>query len=285
MEQATDQETMAAQERLLKKREALGVTTNPIRLMSSAQSEERIHGVLKTIYDNFPDCEHGSKRGFCEECREEAQRKNEERYQEQLKREEEERKAAKEREMTERFEHPERWLTEYKVPQKFLDASFQNFSGGGSVKQACESFPKKNIVLIGKTGCGKTHLAAATLRGMVVNGSISKARFTTVPRLLMEIRDSFKGEGGESERDIVERYSKYNALILDDLGADRATEWAIETLYLIIDGRDSNLKPTFITTNLTIPEIEQHYGARIASRIAGMNIVTIDMPDYRKKRG
>lgn len=110
------------------------------------------------------------------------------------------------------------------------------------------------------------------------------AKFITVPNLLMAIRDSFKDGAVETEKAIVDRFTVYPFLILDDLGADRATEWAIETLYLIIDGRDANLKPTFITTNLSIPEIEKLYGARIASRIAGMEIIKIDMPDYRKKR-
>lgn len=211
--------------------------------------------------------------------------------------EEAETQAAMVKAKKERFEHPEKWIKGYSVPGRYLPASYANFAGGEKAKAMCQAFPQKDIVLYGKTGCGKTHLAVATLRHLVQNDLIPKqasswdqyskppAMFITVPNLLMEIRDSFKDKATESEKQIVSRYIEYPILILDDLGADRATEWAIETLYLIIDGRDSELKPIFITTNLSIAEIEAHYGARIASRIAGKSIIQIDMPDYRKRRG
>lgn len=281
---ATEQEILdAAQARLLEKREALGATTNPIQSMRFAPSDDKF----------TPQCKHGNCYGECPEC--EAGWKVEE---EKRKREELERKQSqKAAELKMRAENPWQWLSEYGVPPKYKDASFENFIGGQSAKKHCLAFPDKNIVLSGKTGCGKTHLAIATLRKMVINDEIPRggysrdswelpvaATFVTVPSLLMEIRDCFKAKADESEFEIVERYVSYPILILDDLGADRATEWAIETLYLIIDGRDSNLKPTFITTNLSVHEIEQHYGARIASRIAGMSILSIDLPDYRKKR-
>jgi DNA replication protein DnaC len=293
---ATDQEILdAAQAKLLEKRKGAGVTNSPIQLITSALSdskEERIHGILKPIYDKFPECEHGQKAMFCEECK----RIAEEKQAELVERERLEGIKLQELRERERIDHPEIWLKKYGVPVKYHSASFDNFSGGNGVKERCRQFPDKNIALHGNTGCGKTHLAVSTLREMIQKDTIPDyhdysgytqihgAMFITVPNLLMEIRASFKDNLGETEKEIVGRYVTYPLLILDDLGSDRATEWAIETLYLIIDGRDSNLKPTFITTNLSVQEIESHYGARIASRIAGMQIVNINLPDYRKKR-
>jgi len=249
-------------------------------------SEERVHGMLKSFYDKLPDCEHGEKRGYCEQCKEEDQKQYEAACQERLRREEEEKAARKAAEMEARKNNPWEWLHGYAVPLKYKDASFDNFIGGDQLKKIVRSFPENDMALSGMTGCGKTHLSVAILREMVINDTIQKgeARFTTVPRLLMEIRESFKEGSYESEKTIVDRYVDYPILILDDLGADRATEWAIETLYLIIDGRDSNLRPTLITTNLSVKDIEHHYGARIASRISGMRIINIGLPDYRKKR-
>ena len=260
------------------------MTTSPILSMSSVPSEFKA-----------PLCSHGNQYGSCEEC----EREHNEAQERRIGEEKEAERLRHDEEMKRRKERPWSWLISYGVPVKYREESFDTFQGGAAVKKACSFFPEKNIVLIGKTGCGKTHLAVARMREMVINNEVPKggitrtrdswemptsAVFITTPMLLMEIRDSFKDESGQTERGLVEYYSSIPILILDDLGADRATDWAIETLYLIIDGRDSNLKPTFITTNLTIPEIEKHYGARIASRLAGMNIVTIDMPDYRKKR-
>jgi DNA replication protein DnaC len=223
------------------------------------------------------ECEHFVKYGSgCPDCLE-IERQQEEKIKERE-------RLNHENEMAQRREHPDFWLREYGVPNKYLASSFDNFIGGIDAAKACMAFPKHDVVLIGKTGCGKTHLSAATMRKMVINNEIKTARFTTVPRLLMDIRDCFKDKTSENEKEIVNRYVSYGFLFLDDLGSDRATEWAIETLYLIIDGRDSNLKPTFITTNLSVLEIEQHYGARIASRISGKTIININLPDYRKKR-
>jgi len=236
----------------------------------------------------IPKCSHGITYGNeCPECQTERERDYEARVAKERKIKEEEEILKKEelkRELNYRKEHPEYWLKQYNIPEKYLSSSFDNFIGGNGAIEACLIFPEKDVVLIGKTGCGKTHLAVATIREMVVNKKIENAKFATVPRLLMDIRDCFKDNSIESEKQIVDRYISYPALILDDIGSDRSTEWALETLYLIIDGRDSNLKPTFITTNLTVLEMEKHYGARIASRVAGKSVVNIDMPDFRKKR-
>jgi len=263
METATDQDILAAaQERLIKKRQELGVTNSPIRLMVPAQSKPADGETEQEMIGRLV-----------------AQTKEREAA------EEAEKQKSKNLEMQERKADPGKWLRRYGIPSKYLNASYQSFTGGEKAKQMCRAFPGKDIVLHGKTGCGKTHLAAATLREMVEHDTIAgMAKFITVPNLLMEIRDSFKDRATETEKAIVTRYTNYAVLIMDDLGADRGTEWAIETLYLIIDGRDAELRPTFITTNLSLDEIEAHYGARIASRIAGKNNFNIDMPDYRKRR-
>jgi DNA replication protein DnaC len=76
----------------------------------------------------------------------------------------------------------------------------------------------------------------------------------------------------------------HDLLVLDDLGAEKTTEFAITTLYIIIDRRIRDAKRTIITTNLSLKEIEDKLDARIASRLSGMQNVKISMPDYRKKR-
>lgn len=262
METATDQDIMEeAQARLLKKRQALGVTDNPIRLMAPVVNKQDDYNPEAVIAKAIA----ATREREAEEAAE--------------------KQKAHDLEMQERNKNPWKWLKQYGVPPKYMDASFQNFVGGEQAKRACLAFPDKDVVLHGNTGCGKTHLAVATMRHMVTKATISGGKFVTVPNLLMEIRDSFKDGAAETEKAIVRRYINYPVLILDDLGADRGTEWAIETLYLIIDGRDSEIKPTFLTTNLDLGEIEAHYGARIASRVAGKINFNINMPDYRKRRG
>ncbi len=231
-----------------------------------------------------PSCRHGNEHGACEECQEAAREKEEREYREWKESQEKAKREREEATAKERREHPERWLANYNIPAKFREASFDNFSGGEQVKKICRMFPGVSILLSGKTGCGKTHLSVATLREMIKDDVIKgDAIFTTAPELLLDIRSCYSSN--DDEKALVEKYSTPEILILDDLGADKATEWAITTLYLILDRRNKDLKATFVTTNLSLPEIEGQYGARIASRLADMKIVELKMPDWRKKRG
>jgi len=71
-------------------------------------------------------------------------------------------------------------------------------------------------------------------------------------------------------------------LLLDDIGAEKASEWVKQTLYLIIDNRYGNMKKTFITSNLTLNQISNQLDDRISSRIAGMsNTIRMQGKDRR----
>ena len=136
-----------------------------------------------------------------------------------------------------------------------------------------------DIVLRGETGCGKTHLAVALIQ------HAGHGYFTTVPELLLRIRSTFnEGLLRETEADVIDDICRHDLLVLDDLGAEKTTEYAITTLYIIIDRRIRDAKRTIITTNLSLKEIEEKLDARIASRLSGMQNIKINMPDYRKKR-
>ena len=199
-----------------------------------------------------------------------------------------------ERLLQDQRDRPERVLYSWGVPKKHLNSSFTNYHGGEEVKKFIIESGKtnKDILLCGKTGCGKTHLAVSLMRRKVEVAPKPfddyrrlSAIFVTVPELLFEIRQTFGKDGVvDSERNIVDKYSEVPLLVLDDLGAEKTTEWAESTLYLIIDRRNRDEKWTIVTSNLTLPEIEQSLGARIASRLSDMKVINIKLPDYRKKR-
>lgn len=180
------------------------------------------------------------------------------------------------------------------IPPKHFQCSFDTFNGGDLFTRKCKEYNEGGLVLHGKTGTGKTHLAVAILRRMLENKEDELLKtsydpppifFKSVPDILLALRESFKNKDGDTEGDIVDFYSEIPVLALDDLGSEKTTEFTITSLYVIIDRRDRNLLQTIITTNLTLKEIEDKLGARIASRLAGMVNITINMTDYRKKRG
>ena len=161
-------------------------------------------------------------------------------------------------------------------------------------KKASLQDDNRSLFLSGANGIGKTYKAAGILCNWIeklnykqlinyAEGS-NYPIFITVPELLMKIRNCFSLQ--QCEESVVEKYSRCPVLVLDDLGVEKTTEWVLQTLYIILNNRYSNYMQTIITSNLSIEEIGEKLGDRIASRIAGMcKIVKLTGKDRRVKNG
>ena len=96
---------------------------------------------------------------------------------------------------------------------------------------------KNGLIITGKSGTGKTHLATA-----ILNKLTEKDILVLMGRLIVlldVIKDTFK-DFSSKEKDIIELYSKVDMLIIDDLGTERIRSWALEKLYTIIENRNEN---------------------------------------------
>lgn len=137
--------------------------------------------------------------------------------------------------------------------------------------------------LWGPCGTGKTYAAAHAVRAYVLRGR--RARLVTTKALLDGIRDGFDG----GDRGVLDRAERCDLLALDDLGVERATDWALETLTRLLDTRSSRGLPTVITSNYRLGELRDQWGGvagqRIASRIAGCcDIANVTGDDRRLDR-
>jgi DNA replication protein DnaC len=133
------------------------------------------------------------------------------------------------------------------------------------------------LVLEGKYGCGKTHLAAAIANFAVSLGV--PTLFLTVPDLLDSLRFAFQSPEITFE-DRLEEVRTAGLLVLDDFGTQNATSWAQEKLFQIVNYRYINQLPMVVTTNLPLDQIE----GRIRSRLEDPQLVTvlrIMAPDFR----
>lgn len=129
---------------------------------------------------------------------------------------------------------------------------------------------KPGLFLWGGFGRGKTLLAVQIMAQMILR--LLDPKIVTVPDLLLEIRETFddRNKDGITERDLISKYASIYALVLDDLGAEKTSDYSLQTLYGILDARYRNGIPTIITSNLSLSEVEAKLGGRIASRIIGM---------------
>ncbi len=167
------------------------------------------------------------------------------------------------------------------LPRAYKDCSFDNFYGNDKLigyLKSVSSPDNLGFLISGPSGCGKTHLAVALAKHLAIPGE-----FINAAELLLIIRSSFRENSESTEKQIFDRYTGSMLLILDDMGSEKTSEHSITTLYTILEKRLSECRPTIITTNLNYARINSVFGERIASRIALLEMIRIDMPDYRKK--
>lgn len=128
----------------------------------------------------------------------------------------------------------------------------------------------------GDVGVGKTVLAAQMFvearKHFYFDKIQGKAMFISVPEFFNMLKITYGNSSiAESENDILDRYSSAEFLVLDDLGAERSTDWVMSMLYLLINRRYENMLTTVITSNYTLDELTDKLGdARIPSRISRM---------------
>lgn len=158
------------------------------------------------------------------------------------------------------------------VPPGFIDCALQR----------PENYEASHgYFLTGPVGVGKTHTAVAMMRESIIRNSnayriadlvrgIYDARFFPVTSLLMRIKDSFQTCPVETEGEIISQVISPALVVLDDIGAEKVSDWTLQTLYTIIDTRSREQKPTIITSNLNLDQIAANLSDRISSRIRGM---------------
>ncbi|MBI3977875.1 MAG: ATP-binding protein [Chloroflexi bacterium] len=134
------------------------------------------------------------------------------------------------------------------------------------------------LILQGKTGCGKTHMAAAIAQEVQRRGE--PVLFVVVPDLLDYLRSTYQPDSRVSYDEVFESLRTCKLLVLDDLGAHASTPWAREKLYQIVNHRYVARLATVVTTNCSLEELEPRIASRMADPRLGVNF-WIKAPDYR----
>ena len=118
----------------------------------------------------------------------------------------------------------------------------------------------------GDVGTGKTSLAMLISKAAVEAGH--SVAIYSVPRLLADIKETYEDGSGYSYTELFRRLSEVDLLHLDDLGAERRTEWVLEQLYSIVNERWQNERSIVVTTNICdLDELREQVGRRTVSRL------------------
>src|ERR1700722_9948199 len=125
----------------------------------------------------------------------------------------------------------------------------------------------RGLWFMGPPGTGKTTLAMLVSQAALKTGRT--VAIYSLPRLLNEIRDTHRAE--RSHVDLLDRLTEVDLLHIDDVGAQRTTDWVLEELYSIVNGRYEDERSIVITTNILDREaLCAQITARTVSRLTEM---------------
>ena len=124
----------------------------------------------------------------------------------------------------------------------------------------------RGLWITGDVGTGKSTLAMLISKAAIDAGHT--VAIYSVPRLLAEIRDTYDTDHGErSYMGFFQRLTSVDLLHLEDLGAEKQTDWVLEQLYSLVNERYENERSIVATTNLPFDDLEGQIGPRTASRL------------------
>jgi len=181
------------------------------------------------------------------------------------------------------------------IPANLANACFENFDPSEDMEtfMAVNTWarnPHGNLILWGKPGNGKSHLGVAALKQILSNPVPRRhdrtVEFIKTHALIDKLRkaqmddDDNPPPGHYAPQD----YIVIPNLILDDVGVERPTEFCLESLYGILDGRLERSKPTMITCNLHPDKVGERLSDRLASRIFSGKVIEVKGRDRRLLR-
>jgi DNA replication protein DnaC len=125
----------------------------------------------------------------------------------------------------------------------------------------------RGLWVFGGTGTGKTTLAMLISKAALEAGKT--VAIYSLPKLLARIRRTYDSEpGGDSYLSFFERLTSVDLLHIDDLGAEKRSDWVLEQLYALVNERYDSQRSMLITTNLQHDQLEEQIGSRTVSRLA-----------------
>lgn len=149
------------------------------------------------------------------------------------------------------------------------------------LKDYAKYFKPRNssIMIRGRTGLGKTHLALAIANEVIKKGY---AVIYENAQNIVEIAENEKFSKNGDMANLINTLLDVDLLVIDDFGSEMSTEFSRSVLYKIIDSRLQQEQSTIITTNLAFKDINQTYDYRISSRILGKyQIYNLEGEDLR----
>jgi DNA replication protein DnaC len=183
-------------------------------------------------------------------------------------------------------------ITASLIPPRFVGSSFLEYhveAGNQKAYDVAKEWSDKTAAetkgegffLLGEPGTGKTHLVCSAAMQRIANGQ-NGVRYLNVPIFLDRIRASFKFTESAPQDLFEYACTKASLILLDDFGKEKATDWATERLYVLVESRYQNMLPILVTSNRTLDELDAlGYGATVSRLQQMCRTIKLETKDHR----
>lgn len=182
------------------------------------------------------------------------------------------------------------------IPPRYTTRTFDNFKCQNKeqekalrmAKDYADNISEKmetgaGLIMSGKPGTGKTHLACAVGEQFMRKGG--DVLFITVSAMIRKVRETYSRQSTVTEQEAIDSFSGVGLLIIDEIGLQRGSDDEEHLLFEIINERYSYFKPTIIISNLNASDIKQYIGERALDRMreGGGKFIPFDWHSYRSQ--
>lgn len=182
------------------------------------------------------------------------------------------------------------------APARFEKASLDTYLLVGDTRQQhaidrarwfAETWPQRrelgtSMILSGKPGTGKTHLAIGIARAVVAAGA--SARYSSVSDAMRGIRQSYGDGAKRTEAQAIEVFVAPDLLVLDEVGAGGGSEHEHKMFFEIANKRYEHARCTLLVSNLMGEDLRTFLGDRVLDRMrdGGGKLLAFEWASYRK---
>jgi DNA replication protein DnaC len=187
-----------------------------------------------------------------------------------------------------------RLLAASQIPARYRDATIDGYEGDATghvrARKACQSFVNRwqetrangpSIVMCGRPGTGKTHLACAIGLDLIERYG-SRVMFSTALAAIRTIKDTYHRDSEVSESEAIDRLVTPDLLILDEIGVQVGSEHERMLVFEVINERYQQCRSTILISNLNKQELTEYMGDRIMDRFRECGgVLAFDWQSYR----